>query len=221
MPTMTFKVSAQHTEEYMENGYTIFRNLIPSTLLGELRILAAKAQEIAHEKHGPQTQRLQPIVQYLDCTAYFALIDLPELHEAIQFIFGDGFVPGRPPNGDDSHAGILFNPKERPWCMNWHRDWRDNAPGIDIGYWQKNIMNLNLFNQVNCALYEDTCTWVVPGSHKREDTQAEIERFPMRPIPGPDQESANDEEREIAAIEYLESLPGAVSAQLRAGDYML
>ena len=29
------------------------------------------------------------------------------------------------------------------------------------------------FNQINCPLYEDNCTWFVPGSHLRDDFPAE------------------------------------------------
>jgi hypothetical protein len=74
---------------------------------------------------------------------------------------------------------------------------------------------------VNCALYEDSCTWVVPGSHLRRDTPEEIGRFPERPVAGPQLEGLSNAARERAALEYCQSLPGAQRLLLDAGDYCL
>ncbi len=53
-------------DEYLANGYHIFRNIIPSSLLADLRRQADIARELAHEINGRQTQRIQPIDQYAD-----------------------------------------------------------------------------------------------------------------------------------------------------------
>ena len=82
-------------------------------------------------------------------------------------------------------------------------------------------MDLNLFNQINCALYEDHCTWVVPGSHLRRDLPREAKRFPDRPIPGPDLAGKSNPEREQLCLAYCESMPGAVQLHLNAGDFAL
>jgi hypothetical protein len=38
----------------------------------------------------------------------------------------------------------------------------------------KHLHDPECFNQINCALYDDHCLWVVPGSHSRGDTAAEV-----------------------------------------------
>ena len=64
--------------------------------------------------------------------------------------------------------GLLVEPLEHPWHIGWHRDGvvevppeaRDeivNAKLAEVWY------DLRHFNQVNCAIYADSCTWFVPG----------------------------------------------------------
>ena len=80
----------------------------------------------------------------------------------------------------------------------WHRDWRDNVRGLRLAEWDRVMLDMTLFNQINCALYDDPCTWVVPGSHLRRDTPAEAQRFPTRPVPGPDLTGLSPAEAERA-----------------------
>jgi hypothetical protein len=218
---MAFKPTDQHVDEFYRNGFTIFRELIPASLLTDLREMADRGLMVARELHGPQAQRLQPIVKHLDCQPYFALVDLPSLQEAMDLILGEGISPGRPPNGEDPAAGILYHPQDRPWCTQWHRDWRDNVATLDIDIWKERQLDWRMFNQVNCALYEDLCTWVVPGSHLRDDTPGEATRFPDRPIPRPNFEDLATSDAELEGLAYCRSMPGAVQAHLNAGDYML
>jgi ectoine hydroxylase-related dioxygenase (phytanoyl-CoA dioxygenase family) len=116
---------------------------------------------------------------------------------------------------------VLLEPTDYPWCTAWHRDWRDNMRGLDLHRWNAAFQDMSMFNQVNCALYEDSSTWVVPGSHLRHDTEAECARFPNRPIPGPDREGKTNAERERICLDYCQSLPGAQRLLLDAGDYCL
>ena len=81
--------------------------------------------------------------------------------------------------------------------------------------------DLNLFNQLNCAIHEDHCTWVVPGSHLRGDLPRESARFPNGSMRGPELEGKSYEERERICLEYCESMPGAVCLHLNAGDFAL
>ncbi len=80
---------------------------------------------------------------------------------------------------------------------------------------------MNYFNQLNCALYQDNSTWVVPGSHLRGDLPRERAAFPIRPIPDLRLDGMTDEERERACLEYCQSMPGAVCLHLNAGDFAL
>jgi ectoine hydroxylase-related dioxygenase (phytanoyl-CoA dioxygenase family) len=124
-------------------------------------------------------------------------------------------------HGATQYSSVLIEPGELPWCTQWHRDWRDNVPGLDLEKWESVQSDITLFNQVNCALYEDSCTWIVPGSHNRRDTAEEAARFPDRPIEAPELEGKTYAQRERECYEYCQSMPGAMQTFLQAGDFML
>lgn len=51
---MAFQFTDRNRDEYIEEGFTILRALIPPTLLADLRIQTDIAREIARRKSGPQ-----------------------------------------------------------------------------------------------------------------------------------------------------------------------
>jgi hypothetical protein len=212
-----FQFSDRHIEEYHTQGYTVFREILPPSLVAELRRVTDRAREIAREKHGPQAQRLQPVYSYdLDRRPFDDFRDLAPLRDAITRLLSPRHV-----TGTEYMLGVLLEPAELPWCTYWHRDWRDNVGDLDVDGWLRVYRDLNLFNQVNCALYADGSTWVVPGSHLRPDLPREVARFPTRPVPGPALEGLSIVERERACLEYCRSMPGAVCLHLEAGDFAL
>jgi hypothetical protein len=214
---LAFSATDQHIEEYHSLGYTVFRQILPPSLIGDLRRVTDKAREIAREEGGGQTQRLQPVGEYdLDQQPFIDYAELPVLAEAISRV-----LTPRHRHGDRDIFGILLEPRDLPWCTQWHRDWRDNMGGMPLEMWDAVFSDINYFNQINCALYEDDSTWVVPGSHLRRDLPREVERFPDRPIPGPDLDGKNYEEREATCLVYCQSLSGGVRLQLDAGDFAL
>jgi ectoine hydroxylase-related dioxygenase (phytanoyl-CoA dioxygenase family) len=87
--------------------------------------------------------------------------------------------------------------------------------------WDEVFDDINMFNQINCALYEDSCTWFVAGSHLRRDLPREAKLFPDRPIAGLDLKDKTVEERERVCLEYCRSMPGSVQLHLEAGDFAL
>jgi ectoine hydroxylase-related dioxygenase (phytanoyl-CoA dioxygenase family) len=213
---MSFTFSDQHIEEYYTFGYTVFRGILPPSLIRDLRRVTDRAREIAREKQGPQTQRLQPVANYdLDQRPFMDYAELAPLNDAIYRV-----LTPRHQHGNRKILGVLLEPAELPYCTNWHRDWRDHGQ-VDVSEWEAVSLDINLFNQVNCALYEDSYTWVVPGSHLRRDLPREVERFPHRPAPGPNFEGMGVEEREEAGLAYCRSMPGAVRLNLDAGDFAL
>ena len=212
-----FQFSERHIEEYRTLGYTVFRGIVPTSMVNDLRRECEKGREQARRVNGPQTQRLQPVAQFdVDQKLFQDWCDLPAVRDAVTRVIGLEHKSA----GLDL-LGVLLEPQDEPWCTQWHRDWRDNVSGLDIEEWNRVYLNDELFNQVNCALYEDTCTWVVPGSHLRLDTEEEIARFPERPIAGPQLEGLSGAERERACIEYCNSMPGAQRLLLDAGDFCL
>jgi ectoine hydroxylase-related dioxygenase (phytanoyl-CoA dioxygenase family) len=218
-----FEFTDAHINEYHQLGFTVFRDIISASLLGDLRREADKGREVARRVRGEQAQRLQPLVKYpeIDMKPFDDLYDLPALNDALNRLFAGAFGGPVDPHLSRGLTGVLYEPAGRPWSCGWHRDWRDNVQALDVAEWERKMGDIRLFNQINCALYDDSCTWVVPGSHLRRDTPGEARRFPERPIPKPDTAGMSAEEAERVCREYTTSMPGAFQAHLNAGDYML
>lgn len=221
---MAFTFSQEHIDCYQRNGYAIFRHILPTSLISDLRKTAEQARAVAHEVTGPQAQRLQPLSKHADklnMQPLYDYRDLPPLVDAIAKLLGPAHRHGGA-GGEPANFAILFEPAEKSYCTHWHRDWRDNIPGCPIEDWREQRENPLMFNQINCALYEDSCTWVVPGSHNRDDLLVEAQRFPTRPITWADIDKITDDaERERRSLEYCRSMPGAFRAYLDAGDFMI
>ncbi len=215
---MPFAFSEQHIEDYHRLGYTVFRAILPASLVADLRRVTDEARDIAREASGGQVQRLQPVTAYeqIDQQPFRDYGELPALVDAVHRTLGPGYR-----HSNLSALGILLEPADHPWCTQWHRDWRDNMAGLDLVQWEADFRDPELFNQVNCALYEDGSTWVVPGSHQRHDLPREIERFSERPIERPDVAHLEAAAAERACSEYVVSMPGAEQLVLAAGDYCL
>ena len=214
---MPFAFSDHHIEEYRAQGYAVFRQILPITLVSDLRRVCDQARQLARTERGPQAQRLQPISNFqLDQQPFLDYVELAPLNDAIHRLLSPAHRLGGP-----QIMGVLFEPADQPWCTNWHRDWRDNVHGLNLSRWDARFADDRYFNQVNCALYADSCTWVVPGSHLRRDLPREIERFPERPIVGPNLEGQSRTEREWTCLAYTRSMPGAQQLFLDAGDFCL
>lgn len=214
---MSFPCNDSHIDEYHTRGYTVFRGLVPPSLTRDLRRGTDAARELARKKSGAQAQRLQPIAKFeIDQKPFRDYAALPALRDAITKLLSPRHVH---PNAE--WLGVLLEPAEMPYCTIWHRDWRDNVATMPLAEWDSVFRDINYFNQVNCALYEDSSTWVVPGSHLRRDLDCEVQRFPDRPIRGPELEGKTSEERERLCREYCESMPDAVQLHLSAGDLAL
>ncbi|WP_309717811.1 phytanoyl-CoA dioxygenase family protein [Armatimonas sp.] len=209
-----FLYTDQHREEYYGAGLTVLRGVIPASLLTDLRREAEKARELARTLQGPQTQRLQPVYKYpeLHHQPFHDFHALPGMRAAVENILGPEHAPSQ-------ILGILFEPQNEPWCTHWHRDWGYNVPGMDIPAFFRAIRDPQLFNQLNGALYDDHCLWVVPGSHNSDDLPEETAHFPHIPPPGPElADAATPEERERRCLGYTRAMPGATPVPLFAGD---
>ena len=214
---MSFVFSDRHIEEYHTLGYTVFERILPPSLLEDLRRVCQQAALLARSEKGPQTQRLQPLERDdLDQGPLVDYAELPALNDAIARLLSPAHR-----HGQRRVMGVLIEPAERSYCTAWHRDWRDNMAGLDLARWDEHFADTDYFNQVNCALYAESCTWVVPGSHLRRDLPREVARFPQRPIAGPDLADCGAAEAERRCLEYAQSMPGAVQLHLEAGDFCL
>ncbi len=211
-------------DRYLTQGYRIFRGIIPPTLLRDLRRQADLARALAHELNGPQTQRIQPLEQYedrIDLQPFRDYVNLPALHDAIEELLGPGYT----------HAhlhimGLLVEPAEHPWHCGWHRDGVVEVPpeartpelAAEMNeFWH----DLRVFNQVNCALYADACTWFVPGSHLRSfDVSGEVQSAGMEAMQTPPA-GLSDVEAERFYLQHCLDMPGAIQIHLNAGDFLL
>lgn len=211
---MGFHYSDKLREEYHSEGLIILRDIIPPTLLSDLRQEADIARTIAREQHGAQAQRLQPVYKYeeLNPQPFRDFLQLPDMQTVVQNILGKLHQPSE-------IMGILLEPKEHAWCTNWHRDWGHHLPNIPPERWEWALQQEYMFNQLNAALYDDGSLWAVPGSHHRTDTKEETTHFSSNP-PEPPRLTPNmtETERERECLRYARSMPNATHIVLHAGD---
>ena len=80
-------ITEEDRRKYREEGYHIIPQVIPASLLKDLRREAAKAQEIARRIDGPQAQRISVLGNYsdeLDMSVFNAFDEIEGLEEAIR-----------------------------------------------------------------------------------------------------------------------------------------
>ena len=210
---MRFTLNDQHINEFHSQGLTVFRGVIPPALIRDLRRVCADGAALIREKGNKDAQRFQPVSKFeISQKPFEDYRDLPELKDAFTRLFSPQHA-----HGELSILGVLIEPTQRPWCTNWHRDFVHH--GFELTMETTPFMNLNLFNQINCALYEDGSTWYVPGSHLRAELPGELAAFGGQlPVPAPDLENLSAEEAEARCLAYCRKMPGGVQVQLNAGD---
>ena len=211
---MTHSTFHNHRDEFVSQGLTILRELIPQSLLMELRAETDKAREIVRDKEGGQAQRLQPVYAYeaLNPRPFREFLNLTAFHKVREQILGSEYELS-------NNMGILFEPAEKAWCTNWHRDWAHHMPYPDWELFFKTARIVGGFNQFNAALYDDRSLWVVPGSHVREDTPGEVAAMGAIPASPPElSDEMSSEAREATVLDYARSMPGATQVILEAGD---
>ena len=99
-----FTLSEKHITDYHTTGCTIFRGIIPTSLISDLRRVSDKAREIARAETGSQTQRLQPVGAFdLDLKPFQDYGELLELNDAIYRV-----LTPCPPHADTDRLGILL-----------------------------------------------------------------------------------------------------------------
>ncbi len=210
---MAFQFCDSMIHDYRTQGYVVFRQILPPSLVKDLRRATKKAHAYAREQHGPQSQRLQPIANYdIDFRPFQDYADLPALADAISKV-----LTPRHKMGHFNRTGLLLEPAEQPWCTKWHRDIRETSNVPDVEEFRHLAHDPLWFNQINCPLYEDNCTWYVPGSYLRDDLPDEVAAAEASLPP----ENASYEERERKCLEYAQGMPRAVRLSMDAGDFAL
>ena len=221
---MAFQFEDSMIDQYVTQGYVVFEQILPATLVRDLRVQADRARELAYEVNGPQTQRIQPVGRYadkIDIKPFEDYCQLPALVDAVHRLLSPQHQ-----HGHLNLMGILLEPQDFPWTCGWHRDgpvevpepaYDDILQAVIAEAWY----DTRHFNQVNCALYPDSCTWYVPGSHLRQWNRPG-ERQTHGPLdPSPRVAKLSKAEAEMELHEHGRSFPGAVQMHLNAGDYMI
>lgn len=221
---MAIELRDEMFSDYFARGFLILRNVIPAALLKDLRREAEKARNLAYELSGPMSQRIQPIAKFadkLDQKPFQDYCELQPLADAVNKLLG-----GKCTHGHVDVMGLLINPRDKPWNQGWHRDGPVEVPlaAQDKPLMMKieeAMLDHRVWNQVNCALYNDCCAWYVPGSHLRaRDLPGERQTIGDPEITS-ELDGLSNEEREIRNIQHARKFPGAVQTQLGPGDYMI
>ncbi|MBI3831054.1 MAG: phytanoyl-CoA dioxygenase family protein [Planctomycetes bacterium] len=222
---MPYALRDADVANYYKEGYIVFRQILPTALIRDLRRECEKALRIARRVSGAQAQRLQPVQQYadeLDLRPFKDYADLPPLRAAIAALLTPRHVYG--------HAdvcGVLFEPEHVPWCTDWHRDITLESSRLPAEDFQELLLDWNFSNQINCPLYDDACTWFVPGSHLRPQNLPGESAAAKQPAGvgwatrNADATAVDLVERERACLNYTQGMPGAVQLRLHAGDFCL
>ncbi len=223
---MKTQVTSTSAAFYRDQGYIVLERVVPAPLVDRLRAVAEEARGIARRLHGPQAQRLQPMGDHVDVAALREFVTLPDFAAAIRTILSERHYLNPP-----EEMAVLFEPATQCWSTEWHRDVRDHM--LDEAMfkealcgrdWTELATNLANFNQFNCALYEDTSTWFVPGSHARmTDTAGEVAaaRAESRTTLDNKERRRSEAEQELAQLAYCRNMPGAVQLILQPGDLVL
>ena len=114
----TFKLTDDHVREYYTQDMTVFRGIIPGSLVRDLRKASDDGLADLKER-DPDALRIGSIAgrEDMDLQPFRDYSELPELNEAVlQLLTPDHTY------GDLNRVGILFNTTSKPAVLAWHRD---------------------------------------------------------------------------------------------------
>ncbi|KAJ1300743.1 hypothetical protein OPQ81_002386 [Rhizoctonia solani] len=208
LPTL----SQAQKEAYSRDGYVFVPGLIDDSQLAALReacdrvVAKTRAGEWPHRRIvGKQ---FPPFVGNEPDSWGVQHIMHPDLHEPI-FVrwYGSEGVVGAATsllecNGDQVQMelfNLLINPDRHTFALRWHRDDVPETAGLEE---EVAALKTKFYGvQWNTALYDDTCLFVVPGSHREP-------RTPEQRVLSCTQEAPKDPME----------MPGAICVKLKAGD---
>jgi hypothetical protein len=191
----------------MDEGYTIIRECIPpsmleglretfETLVGRQRETWARDRKPGDPPGGLWETHNQPRVSFEEVADR-------KTANAIEFCLHENTlgVSRRLISGREvglHQMALMCNPvNDHPGGTGWHRD---TGPDSDVplqGIQQDMAANGPGYVQWNIPLYDDNVLMIVPGSHRRRNTEAE--------------------DRQLREDRYAD-LPGAIPVELKAGD---
>ena len=164
-------------ERYLADGFLRLPGIFaPKDIDLAIAKVAPLPDWIRRKSGDPNIQRLQPLqtCEALDDPGWIRMFyGQPRLEAVLDELFRDWISPAPRMSRDLQLTGLFIDPLDRWWSTGLHRDYRDFVPGLDVAAWRRLTGDLRLFNQINIPLVPDSSLWVVPGSHKREDSAVE------------------------------------------------
>lgn len=161
------------------DGFEIVRGFIDYRAVEAGRRIVDRIRAATRTAIAVDAQRIQPVTRYLTQGGLSELRDVAafdRIHQELERMIGPGAEI------DMSLLGLWIEPARRTYVLPWHRDIRDNAKGVDWRSWYGNLHSVRYYNQFHVAFRDDESLWIVPGSHRRDDTETEMRMFPTRPI---------------------------------------
>lgn len=212
---MGFEFSERHAEEYYRRGYTIFRQVIPASLLADLRRACEQADPyIVYDESAPKVRSVAKLEGKLDLAPFRAYKSLEPLNLAYQKLLTGGHAPA----ALDEILEVFFQPKDHTRCLKWHRDIREDGNAIDSEWFRKVNGTGKWFVKVNAPLYPDPCLFYMPYSNNRPNRPEELEvaeRFSEIEAIEPE---APAEIWDAAVMRYVYAMPGVEQLFLSPGD---
>ena len=207
-------------DQFMEQGYLILRNVIPADKLEAMRgscetILDRQKAVWASERGsddppGGQYEMVRQPRVYMERPG---LIDEQTANVIEDFWVADETLDIASqllcnPEPNVTSMMMMCNPvRDWPGGTGWHRDVHpvDMAPmdalAADL------IENGPRYTQWNVPMYDDSVLWVVPGSHRRRNTDKENAEFMV------DMQGVTE-----VSNERLEAAAEGIAVELKAGD---
>jgi hypothetical protein len=178
-------LSQDQKKQFVEQGYVIVQGIAPELMDAVL----AAADRTAEKAYRKEWLHARPSPEG-DVWGVSSLLN-PELHEPIfaeylacPQVLEVAFDLMGTRELRLSLTNMLINPQKTPYQIPWHRDAGDPK---DTGEAELAVLRLRQTGiQWNCALTRESCLRIVPGSHRRNMTDAERDvlfNHPFDPMP--------------------------------------
>ena len=163
-------------ERYLQQGYLHIEGVFDASQVADAIAALEDVPGWIRERRHSDIQRAQPLQSCPAVRERGWLNDFygnPTLEGIIEELFEGVIEPTPSMARDFKLTALLIEPLDQWWSTGLHRDYRDFIATLDVEAWKARTGDLRLFNQISIPLFPDDCFWAVPGSHVRDDTEAE------------------------------------------------
>ncbi len=182
-------------QQLLDDGFIILRQVVPPERLDSLRASYETVVERQHRHWAGELDWDEPVAMdykskqprvVLNAVVDAATADTVEfnLHE---HTLGVSRQLMKAPDAAPTAMFFMCNPATDHGPDSWHRDAVGRRLAPLQGLQEDMLANAPGYVQWNIPLYDDDVLWVVPGSHRRANTAAEVRQLaenPRAPLPG-------------------------------------